>query len=760
MLAAACMLSLQSAASEELNYTVKIDYSTMRTDTITHSSGQQFCDVSVDGLQNVAELNDPLLPVKILIFEVPTYVNDFSVRLKSYSTLGNMSLPLAIAPKEECPTGDYESDNSAALNLGNGYSAVQTAPAAQVVDEYFVDGTRHFVAIKVSPVLYTHSSKTLRLYNNLAVALTYNDCSVTDMAFTPIQSKGFQYAHKIDDTLIAAKSLRVANRVQSNDQIKPDISEYVIITPDSLKNALDKLVAWKKQKGFNVKVAVVEDILAMPEYSVGSNDKCFDEAASVREWMKKYYSDNGAFYCLIVGDFRTSAPIRKFYKFNNLTEKYSTVTDPNHKGFVPTDIYFSDLVTDWNFVLTKSGIYSTDLKNSCYSPTVPVGRLLCHTEIQIKNFTDKLILYELYPGKGNSSYLTKGVKVMHNDAIKCHSKTLFEDMSGFEITDMISNGAPDISELRPTGQEILSAMNKTGIYTFSCHGNPDRLRTARIEPDIDHPERALFALSEYRTNSWHYPEDRIGLDELKNFNSPSIAYSIACDIAPFDKFATMDSLEYNIVSAFTVAGKFGGPAFVANTREGSFYGSSYIEKYFGELLMNWRSLGLIENKVRSTTYGLSDRFYRYEHNLIGDPDLKVWLYSPKPVNWSVEYSNGKIVLPDLRAHDINIGIRGRENNFIGRIGPKDNSTVSIIDSFKGMMNGLLTVYFEIPDCLPETLLIPVGDVIKNSKENLFFRRLSLGSGISNSISDFNRNLILPTTVVVLPVPAPAITRWL
>ena len=240
LFAAACALSLPLAASEELNYTVKIDYSTMRTDTVTHSSGQQFCEVNVDGLQNVAELNDPLLPVKILVFEVPTYVNNFSVSLKSYSVLGNKMLPLAIAPREEFTTGDSESDNSAVPSFGNGYSAIHDTPAAEVVDEYFVDGTRHFVAIKVSPVLYFHSSKTLRLYNNLAVALTYNDCSVTDMAFTPIQSKGFQYAHKIDDTLIAAKSLRVANRVQSNDQIKPDISEYVIITPDSLKNALDK----------------------------------------------------------------------------------------------------------------------------------------------------------------------------------------------------------------------------------------------------------------------------------------------------------------------------------------------------------------------------------------------------------------------------------------------------------------------------------------------------------------------------------------
>lgn len=739
MLAAACALSLPMAASEELNYTVKIDYSTIHTDTVTHSSGQQFCEVSVDGLQNAAELNDPLLPVKIVIFEVPTYVNNFSVKLKSYSILGNMTLPLAIVPREEILTGDFENGNATDLILGNGYSTVQTTPAAEVIDEYFIDGTRHFVAIKVSPVLYNHSSKTLRLYNNLAVKLTYNDCSAANMAFTPIQSKGFQYVHEIDDTLIAAKSSRVTNRVQSSNQIKSDISQYVIITPESLKDALDKLVAWKKQKGFNVKVAVVEDILAMPEYSVGSNDKCFDEAASVREWMKKYYSDNGAFYCLIVGDYRTSSPIRKFYDWHVNPD---TVTNPNHKGYVPTDIYFSDLVTDWNFVLTNAGIYSSDLNKSNYSPTVPVGRLLCHTETELKNFTDKLILYELYPGKGDSSYLTKGIKVMHNDAVRFKSNNLFEDMSGFEITDMISNGASDYSELRPTGQEILSTMNMTGIYTFSCHGTPDRLTTARIEPEVDHPQRALFALSEYCTDSWHYREDKIGLDELRNFNKPSIAYSIACDIAPFDKFDRMDSLEYNIVSAFTVAGKFGGPAFIANTREGTFTTSSLIEKHFGELLMDWASLGSIENKVRSTIYRSSDRFYRYEHNLIGDPNLKVWLYAPGTVDWSVKYSNGNIILPNSRIHDINIGIRGNDSNCIGRITPSDNSSISIIDNIQEMKNGLLTVYFEMPDCLPETLLIPIGNVISNNHESLFLRNLSLGNGISNSIFDFNKKLKL------------------
>lgn len=738
LIAAAVSLPAMVQAAEKLDYTVNVDYSTLEVDTVVHSSGEKFVRLDIAGLDNMAETNEPTLPVRLLTFEVPTYVNNFSVKLNSYTIFGTRTLPLALAPMECLTTNEAIEGVSNPVVYGAGYSATPTAPTAEVVDEYFVDGLRHFVTVRVTPVLYTHATKSVKLCNRLSVSLAYDDCNAADMKFTPIKvAKGVQFAHRIDDSTLAATSSRRVNARAASGTLEPQIKEYLILTPDSLKEGVARLVAWKRQKGYNVKVQTFESIYSMPNYAVGSNANCFDEAASVREWMKKYYADNGAFYCLIIGDYRTSAPIRKFYRSKD-NDIIPYESDPNHDYYIPSDVYFADLVTkDWHMEKTIAGIYSQHILYTPISPTIYTGRLLCSTRTHIDNFIDKVILYEAYPGKGDSSYLNNALKVKHQDAknysIFGGGISIFDVVDSYNLTVIEANDSTDFETLRPTAQQVLKEMNKNGIYSILCHGAPDVITLASLYPNPgSNRARGLKAMSDYNPNSWTFPEKNAGLDRLTNFDSPSIAFSIACTIAPFDEVTAMRTHEYNMVSAFTCAGKFGGPLFITNTRPGSWGGSNFIEAEIGKYIKQNYSIGysMSQSQIKNSL----SKNLRFTINIIGDPELKIWLHAPaKLATAKATFSNGTLTLTNFKSKANSFGIRCGNSSYIGTFNIAGNQSVFLPDFVSFKPNSIVSVYIQTPEYLPETILIPIGDKLAGVREHYVLNNLCLGSDIKTAV---------------------------
>lgn len=148
-----------------------------------------------------------------------------------------------------------------------------------------------------------------------------------------------------------------------------------------------------------------------------------------------------------------------------------------------------------------------------------------------------------------------------------------------------------------------------------------------------------------------YDKDKNGLECINNRFKPQIAYSVACDISPFDVYVESKlifeynsrgnrilvdkvnghvyDVPYNFGSAFTVAGKFGGPAILCNTRSGSVGGSAGLEAKFGEFILKQPKIGIAE--------ALSKQLYpethlKHTHHLIGEPEFEMWLDLPKKFN--------------------------------------------------------------------------------------------------------------------------------
>jgi len=708
ILSALSLLFSFARANESLQYVVNVDYGGAVIGTETHSSGEVFSTIQIPELTNSAEVNDPVLPVRYLTFEVPTYVNNFKASVLSATHQQTVSLDNAILPFEAVVADESSQPSGGEVMYGAGYLSSAVEPFAEIADEYFINGNRHFVVVKVAPVLYNHISKTLDFFNQIGVKLEYSNCNEAAMKFRPMFSKGFQEVYMISEPSIVARSPRL---VQANavSKVNNTLSNYIIVTPESLANSIQRFADWKSQKGYSVKIQTVEDILSDSRFCIGANTKCFDKESCIREWMREQYKNEGAFYCLIVGDYHTSAPIRKFKYSGTIDYKNPPVwSDPNIDEYIPTDVYFADLTTDWDFTLSEAGIYVSDVAKSTMSPTIPVGRLLCWNDEQIQNFTDKVIIYELNPGQGDPSYLTNGFVVKHQDFFKKYRgdyPTLFTYIDKYNVTTLKSNSGDIHAELRPLASEVIAGMKIAGLYSLQGHGGPTGITFASVADTTGRwPwNRSILALEEYKhLSSGTKWDNGGGLDKLANVGRPAIAYSWACTIAPYDDKVGNPDVVYNMASSFTVGGSYGGPAMLANTRQGWFGCSNYLEENFARHMDEFLSIGQLENISKCEYSGASSlaRFSKFTHNVIGDSELKIWKAVPVNMSGEIMLSKGVFTFNGSAAN-YHVGINGNGLRSRQDINSRDGSFSLNLPS----EGKFVAVYVESDKHYPQTFFV-------------------------------------------------------
>lgn len=738
-------------ASGSISHTVSLDYSDMTVDSVCHSSGEVFSTLNVPACNNIIVENEPTLPVTKVTFEVPLNTNNFNVTLDSYVSAHKVSVTKPILPGEILTTNEYFEGVSNAVVYGNGYNNMSAVPTVTVTDNYLVDGYRHMVCVTITPVAYIHSKLSVICFTDISFTLTYDNCAQSDLPFNPIVPKNLSASTKA--TLQARQNIcRVAS--ESDTQMTDSIQNYLILSPRDLASGFDRLAEWKRQKGYNVKIQAFEDIYENPRYAVETNDSCFDRASSCREWMQDYYAENGAYFCLIAGDYRTSAPIRK--ACSNLTYNYK-----DHEYLIPTDAYFADLVSKYDMQLINVGIYSYGYNFNSFCPTVPVGRLLCSSLEEIKNFTEKVITYELYPGKGNPEYLGRGLLTQHQDAFIStgFNENIFDYLSMFNLTSFRSNEALTRDDLFPKGNDVVDEMRNSGLISLQGHGNPYSFETARCKYHID-PKSKEYVFDgesvysyilpinsvEYRNASWYtrtFPDGF--LSDLNNENFPSIVYSIGCTLVPFDEYDAGKDCEYNMGAAFTVAGKYGGPVFISNTRDGQWGHSNFLEANFGQtILSNHSPVGIAENDSRVKTE-CTHTFYKRVctvNNVIGDPEIKIWTTVPAELEYRYNLKQNKLNLKGFNFENVILGFS--DDNFTEREYIKSSNSLEINLNPKQEYYTLKTVTIETPNHYPATLIFTNG-LIQNIKREIVVRNLKLRKELmanGDLNSDFGTKMLI------------------
>lgn len=653
---ASCLLTAlgwcaNTARAGSFDYTVLLDPSQLTETQIEAPDGESYVSFEWNGLYSSGEIGSPQLPVKYLRFMVPTYCNNISVAYKAstlHESRGCSHLPYPAQP----PVMTNNSLPPEFLPpISDAYSVKTDKPRLQIIEESFIDGFHHVVTVAVSPVAYNGEDNSVSIFSDITFSLNYDECTEADMEEKPIFPKNYTPFFSLDDNIIDPANIRASNakrysasRVSSTGQKE----YYYVITPASLKDALSDFVTWKTQKGYTVVVKTIESILASSKFKVNPNNtvwdnKLVDEAASLRAYLRDEYEKNGFFYCLLVGNYKTSMPIRKSYRSSH------NLNNENCENLVPTDVYFTDLKQQWNLTKPSGLSLYTSPSPSKFNPSICTGRLLCSTSQEIENWFYKVRIYEANPGYGDNGYLddavffeqweSEGSLIGNSDDIR----DFLKDYLNCEA--MVDLYATDTSQRGPKGSEVISRISKAGLSSWHGHGNPAGCACAHGLYYIT-AEDSIYDLIKKKSADF-VKENGNGIDNMTNFGKPSLVYSISCDNTPFD-YLVFDSgyswrCRYNLGEAFTVANKTGGPVFLGNTRVGFVIPSKDMELWFFKGLTQNRKIGYAENYSKinyNNTY--NSIHLRATHSIIGDSEIEMWLGKPLDNNININHTSSAI----------------------------------------------------------------------------------------------------------------------
>ncbi len=647
--------------------------------TPTEAEGTSYSKVEFDGLYASQEVGTPELPVEYIRFIVPTASKGFSATATVTGRTITRRLPSRLWPVQHPIPANGRNIPGFAAPMESAYTSGSTV-RAEVIEDSFIDGCNHVVTVAVYPVSYSDVNLTVKAASQIEVKLSYTVCSVAELdtkpIFPPVPSSHF----RMEDIVVNSVSVPAYSprRTVSIDTIP---KYYYIITPKNLEPAFRHLATWKGQKGYNVTLKCIEDIYATPRYAIGrtcvfangTSEEIVDSAASLRAYLKDEYIARGTYFCLLAGDYRTPMPIRRVRNYSSESEcKYTHNVNPCGENYIPTDNYFSDFTTKWNLTkFPKETVFSVYEGDVGYAPDVVIGRLLCSQPKEVDNYLRKLIIYESNPGLGDASYLQNHlyfeqdkweykkdffgeyvldengnrIKKGRSDSLLGKSAPARKAFSPFPMTTILNADScrfyPDGTPHNHKGEDIIKALGDTGYSNWYGHGCPVQVGICAVNhiiiPITSYTNEQIYG----KRNEYDY---NIGLDMMGNKNKPSIAYSVSCDIAPFDRFAfghevkndsgdIIDIIDghifdvpYNFGGAFTVAGDFGGPAMLCNSRVGWFDSAFHIHKEFNKWMSKTNRIGIAEVLSKG---GFYSSHARATHHLIGEPEFEMWTVLPK-----------------------------------------------------------------------------------------------------------------------------------
>lgn len=701
---------IPAVADNTITYNATYDFGNLSlgTDTL---GGVTYTTVSYDDLYNGGAPGKPSLPIDYIRFSVPWNAVNFTVS----ATLKNNLISTINYPVYPCQQPRLMNDTTPVvitLPDSSAYYANTYYPAqnAWVVGEGYLAGENHLVTVAVMPVSYlyrkTGNVDTHRLRKTQTVQLTLSYELKDSIAMYPIirrgstlRQEGFALTRSmvvnpnnvatfapmdlmVDSLLIPGSGGRGggvtppdnptdSTNMSTDQPFDPNPYElhnypYLIITTDSLLNSVRRIAALKRQKGYEVKVISLTNVLNHPHACEGDivkkNDTTYvvtnDDAGKVRQYLKYCFKYYGTKYVFLVG---SNIPYRTIDIYHPSSQYI-----PN----LPTDLYYSDLNGDWSTPIKISNI---DMYFDIY-----VGRLLAKGEQQINNYAEKLYRYELNPGNGDYDYLNRifyyeGLDMQDDNEVNYINgkyKFLFSDST--HIKESLNNKFP-------SGSDIINVLNtrKMGYLSILNHAGPSGFMTYgfRHHYENDTINYYLWAIDSIHLiyNDYIYNKDNHinnGLNNLSNKWYPNICYSIGCTTMPYNTVQGYENVNINIGESFTTGKDYGGPAFLGNTREGaSEQGSTYLERLFAGLLSVDENTKIGKAEAMSKTLNTRSLFYvTMVHNLLGDPEFEIWTDEPHQYsNISISRGNDSISISGIDTVSTIVAYYGNDGSAIQQI---------------------------------------------------------------------------------------------
>ena len=351
-----------SAFAEELSW----NFTFSPFDIVLTSTGE-YTVVSFTDASNPRDVvGAPAIPAKYANILLPDGATDVSV------TATGSLIPLAsdvtpwpvqnVAPKSKAQPPFVAPDPAA-------YASASPWPAAVATFEglHEMQGST-FVSVRVNPIVYIGSEKTLYYRPSVTVNVSYTAPAAPRANRA---SRNTRISDMVNALVVNPKSSSDAPRSNKSDEGTVD---YLIITSSSLSSAFQNLANYRASAiGGDYKTLVVT------KESISSSYTGDDIQMKIRNCIKDYVNNHGTTYVVLGGD-DTIVPDRDTY----------AKVDETVESHMPTDLYYSDLTGTW-----KSGsTYGATDANVDMFPDVIVGRIPVRTADQLNGYLAKVRAFE------------------------------------------------------------------------------------------------------------------------------------------------------------------------------------------------------------------------------------------------------------------------------------------------------------------------------------------------------------------------------
>ena len=735
------------------------DDMTLTTDTI---DGIVYCNVSYYDSYCNGETGHPSLPVKYYTFSVPYNATNISVSTDVLDT--NIILaPAKVFPMQEPQPADGSATIDFTLPNNEIYNTNAFYPSqlAKIVDDGYFKGDNHVVTIAVYPIQYNPISNNLKVNNEIVLNISYSLVNESNLPLS-VLSRNIETLR--EEGINNTKSF-VYNPASVSGFAAPftppitpltteclPMYQYCIITSRELAPAFERLVAFKKNKGYDAGIVCMEDIIACENYADGDIISGInDEAGKLRAFLSDAFKNGTEF--VLLGGKEPHVPIR--YGHDGIGSSFNSAYQ-----FIPTDLYFADLNGNWN---VDNDIFYGETKQDSidYNYELIVGRLLCKNLEEVNNYIDKLLTYELNPGNGNYDYLEHCLYTFSNSMIGSNNTYYCPvDNNKHNAVDYIRHMSMPIFENQtiitqngnyPSGTEVISLLNSSpqGFISFHGHGIPNNvcLTDKGSQCDTNH---AICALDDECYYVFETAGD--GLDNMTNRYYPNISYSMSCTLMPYDIYSNYN-VSYNFGESFTLGKNYGGVAFLGNTRMGWIPPSIDLEGIFLNQILNGKyCIGLAEAESKKIYKAYN--YVRLSHNLLGDPEFEIWTGIPvKYTDADIEISrnNQGISVSGSCLEGAKIVVLNTNGDILNGVGKAVGST-----TFSASPNSHVVIYRH--NMIPYLAPIVIQNETINNPWHYFASSVNIGSNADpnresgNVIFDYNSNCIIDASEDVILGP--------
>jgi hypothetical protein len=495
------------------------------------------------------------------------------------------------------------------------YSSSDPYPTklAEVVEEGYW-GRNHLVTLAVVPLRYCAAEGMLVLINSLHLQIqTVPVSAEKQISLGRFRGLGNPVSPQVLEKVVSNKEdvSRFSAPGAAPKLTSGTAAEYVIITSEALASAFEPLAEWKTQKGVPAKIVLLSEIeSAYP--GVDAQEK-------IRNFLMEAYM-SGLKWVLLGGDERV-VPIKYCYP-------YDTNTQQGLAKLQITDLYYADLTGDWE--VDGDGIWGEKTHDSPdLYPELYIGRVPANTPQEASNWVEKLLTYERNPGGGDFSYLTKALWICADEMRDYNQHdyvaAVFPDYFTKDLSSLIEEPSGyDPNPTQPAGNQVIEVMDQ-GWHLINNlnHGNPDNYSCMSSNYNGGPTKYYVWG------DTLFEPEGG-ALTHLDSTQNYGIHYSISCYTGAFDMEAIWSRPTPNSFGeVYVLLRHRGGVAFCGNSRVGWVHCSYLLQAKFFELAFQggeFSHLGVAEAISKNSYPRYRD--LNYGHNLLGDPEMPIWIDTP------------------------------------------------------------------------------------------------------------------------------------